>query len=365
MSKSLLFIPDISGFTQFVQSTEVEHSQHVIAELLEVLIDSNISGLELAEIEGDALFFYKEEDTLSQEKLLAQIEHTFSTFYSHLEELKKNRICQCMACATAPDLELKIVAHAGEIQFITVKGNRKPFGQHVIEAHRLLKNSVESDSYVLISHELADSVGLPTDYHSKIFRFEPSQNEYDGKTVYYSSAIIQTENLTLNPHQETFHKSFDSEPTFVFTKDLPVVAERVLEILSNYRYRHLWVPGMKSIEYNENEVTRVGTEHICFVDGSKLDFVTVSTDPRPGHLIYAEMTKSPPPVDEVVQVFYIAPLSESTCRLQSEVHLKAKSPLKKLALLLGVKGLLKKGIQKSLGNLEAFLIKDSLQKSKN
>ncbi len=41
MTNSLLFIPDISGFTQFVQNTEVDHSQHVISELLEVLITAN------------------------------------------------------------------------------------------------------------------------------------------------------------------------------------------------------------------------------------------------------------------------------------------------------------------------------------
>ncbi len=59
MPRSLLFIPDISGFTKFVQTTEVEHSQHVISELLEVLISANTQELKLAEIEGDALFFYR------------------------------------------------------------------------------------------------------------------------------------------------------------------------------------------------------------------------------------------------------------------------------------------------------------------
>ena len=58
MKKSLLFIPDISGFTNFVQTTEVEHSQHVIAELLEILIDANANEFQLAEVEGDALFFF-------------------------------------------------------------------------------------------------------------------------------------------------------------------------------------------------------------------------------------------------------------------------------------------------------------------
>jgi hypothetical protein len=59
MAKSLLFLPDISGFTEFVQTTEVAHSQHVISELLEVLIDANTQELQLAEVEGDALFFIK------------------------------------------------------------------------------------------------------------------------------------------------------------------------------------------------------------------------------------------------------------------------------------------------------------------
>jgi len=124
MAKSLLFLPDISGFTEFVQNTEVAHSQHVISELLEVLIQANTQDLQLAEIEGDALFFYKEE-VPSLEKLLAQVETMFTAFYSHLELLKKNRVCPCNACSMAPNLQLKIVAHSGELQFITVQNKRK------------------------------------------------------------------------------------------------------------------------------------------------------------------------------------------------------------------------------------------------
>ena len=38
---TLLFVPDISGFTRFVNETEISHSRHIIAELLETLIDAN------------------------------------------------------------------------------------------------------------------------------------------------------------------------------------------------------------------------------------------------------------------------------------------------------------------------------------
>jgi len=204
MPKSLLFIPDISGFTKFVQTTEVEHSQHVISELLEVLINANTQDLELAEIEGDALFFYKEGEITSQERLLAQIETMFTAFYGHLKLLEKNRICPCNACATAHNLQLKIVAHAGDLKFIHVQGNRKPFGPQVIEAHRLLKNSIDSDNYAMISKELASDLELPIYYHSKAYRFKEGKDAYDGKEIDYIYSLIDVEKLNLRLPRNRF-----------------------------------------------------------------------------------------------------------------------------------------------------------------
>jgi hypothetical protein len=50
-NKGLLFIPDISGFTQFVNQTDIEHSRLIIQELLEILINANQIGLEVSEVE--------------------------------------------------------------------------------------------------------------------------------------------------------------------------------------------------------------------------------------------------------------------------------------------------------------------------
>jgi len=54
---ALLFVPDISGFTRFVQATEISHSRHIIEELLEKIIEANDLGLEISEVEGDAILF--------------------------------------------------------------------------------------------------------------------------------------------------------------------------------------------------------------------------------------------------------------------------------------------------------------------
>lgn len=355
MSNSLLFIPDISGYTNFIQNTEIEHSEHVIAEILEVLIAANTQGLELAEIEGDALFFYKENNILSQEKLLAQIETMYTAFHSHLKMLEKNRICTCNACATAPNLRLKIIVHAGEMQFLKVQGSKKPFGNAVITAHRLLKNSVNDNNYIILSKELTQSLGLSKEYQSNLYSFQEGSDEYDGKKVDYLFALIDHQKLKLKLFEDPFNVQFDKAPNLFFEQTIEASSDEILEYITNYRHRHLWVKGVDSFDFNENEVTRLGTEHVCNINGRQLNFVTVTKAAAPNEIVYGELTKSPPPVDELYSFYIIEPLGTVKSRVKVEVFWKAKSPLKKLIMALFVKGSLKKATLDSFQNLKALV----------
>src|SRR5204863_7711851 len=110
-TRGLLFIPDISGFTRFVSETEIEHSRLIIQELLEVLINSNEMGLEVSEIEGDAILFYKYGEAPDMEQLYKQVEKMFCTFHKHLMAYEFRRYCQCPACTSAIQLSLKIITH--------------------------------------------------------------------------------------------------------------------------------------------------------------------------------------------------------------------------------------------------------------
>ncbi len=355
MTASLLFLPDISGFTEFVQNTEVEHSQHVISELLEVLIEANTEQLLLAEVEGDALFFYKENEIPSLEKLLAQVEHMFSAFYSHLKLLEENRICPCNACSTAPNLQLKIIAHSGQLQFINVQNNRKPFGSQVIEAHRLMKNSVNSDNYVLFSKDLTNHIHLSDSYRTKLFNFNEGNNTYDGKQLDYLFSIIDKKELKLKPFEQARKVHFNKPASLVFEKQFPISADQLLEYITNYSYRKFWVDGVDSFEYNQNEVTRIGSEHVCVINQKHLNFITVIKDVKPGQLVYGELTTSPQPVDELYQFFIISPLTSNSCSLTTEVYIKAKSPLKKILIYVLLKNIFKKNIEKSLKKLLVFI----------
>ena len=355
MAKSLLFIPDISGFTQFVQSTEVEHSTHVIAELLEVLIKANTIDLKLAEIEGDALFFYKENEIVFQEQLLAQVDKMFTAFYSHLKLLEKNRICPCNACATAPNLQLKIIAHCGELQFITVQNNRKPFGKQVIEVHRLLKNHINSDNYVLISEDLAKEISMPMDYQSRFFQFEQGKNTYDNQEIKYTYAIIETDKLQLSQFPNASKVQLKNPPNLVTEQQLPLTPEAVFEVITNYAYRHHWMEGVKKFIYDENEVTRLDTEHVCVIGGFHFNFAAVTKEVQSNQLVYGEMSTDLPICDKLYHFYILTPLDEQSTKLTVETYWQSKSILKKGAMFLMGRRMLEKMLRANLDKLRLFL----------
>ena len=164
----LIFIPDISGFSKFVNETDIIHSQHIIEELLELLIDANEIGLQISEIEGDAVLFYKVESSGSMKTILEQVKSMYYNFHSHLKKYEHDRICQCGACTTANRLKLKFVIAHGDVGFSKIKDHIKLFGREVIVAHRLLKNTVAEDEYVLITNDalnLLSSFLLQMQFH--------------------------------------------------------------------------------------------------------------------------------------------------------------------------------------------------------
>src|SRR5688572_27681693 len=146
-NRGLLFIPDISGFSRFVNEVEIEHSRFIIQQLLDVLINANDSGLEISEIEGDAILFYKFGDPADLESLYKQVEKMFRDFHQYLVAYDNRKICQCRACVSAVDLSLKVITHYGEFTPLHVQQFNKLIGKDVIVAHQLLKNDIPHHEY--------------------------------------------------------------------------------------------------------------------------------------------------------------------------------------------------------------------------
>jgi Protein of unknown function (DUF2652) len=65
----------------------------------------------------------------------------------------------CGACQTVSNLTLKFIAHFGYIKEIKLAQFVKATGTDIIVAHRLLKNDVGSDQYILMTDPCCDAVG--------------------------------------------------------------------------------------------------------------------------------------------------------------------------------------------------------------
>lgn len=145
--KGLVFIPDISGFTELVRSTDLATGKIITQELLSTLIRHNTLKMKIAEIEGDAVFFFKWKAIPGADQLYEQFETMKSAFDRKSRELQ-NRYGLDL------DLHLKAIAHYGEMTAFSIRGFHKLYGEVVVEAHRLLKNSIPGRSYLLITDEL-------------------------------------------------------------------------------------------------------------------------------------------------------------------------------------------------------------------
>lgn len=157
---TLLCIPDISGFTKFMGNTDFELSSKVIPSLLNNIVYSNEIYLKISEIEGDAVFFYRTGDLPPFEKLIGQCRFFYTEFYKQLNELRRKYADNGDAKKIPRILGLKIILHHGmEVASVPVGNHVKLMGEDVIVAHRLLKNNISSDEYILISKSLMELYG--------------------------------------------------------------------------------------------------------------------------------------------------------------------------------------------------------------
>lgn len=177
--KVLLLIADISGYTDFMLANEksLEHSHVVIGELIKTILDEVQLPLTLAKLEGDAVFLYAVKDASFAERaedLGARVLRFFHVFSNKVAELALSSFCRCGACTNIEKLKLKVVVHSGRCAFYQIANLTELSGVDVIVVHRLLKNSVGLNEYVLLSEAAQQDLQLPLTLLSK------GQETYDG-----------------------------------------------------------------------------------------------------------------------------------------------------------------------------------------
>jgi hypothetical protein len=157
----VLVLADISGFTEFVTATELEHGPPIIAELLEEVMRELSPPLEIQEVEGDAVFAVGPDRIVERPSALPDVlEEAFAAFKNRQRELQADDSCDCAACRNIGKLDLKIVAHHGRFLRQMVGDRRQATGVNVLLAHRLLKNGLPGRAYILFTEAALRWAGL-------------------------------------------------------------------------------------------------------------------------------------------------------------------------------------------------------------
>lgn len=347
-NKGLLFIPDISGFTRFVTRTEIEHSRLIVQELLECLINVNRLGLEISEIEGDAILFFRFGAPPSLEEVYRQVEVMFCTFHQNLSSYAVRKYCQCQACLSAADLTLKVITHYGEFTDYKIKNFYKLIGKDVIVAHQLLKNDVRNNEYWLVTQNLLAS-GNPKGltewmtWHDGLHATEEGTIRYHYAPLTPLRESVPPES-TERPDVEKFYRVASA------TRSYDTWIVRAFHATGDFIHRPKWRDGVYAVEQTGHLLPRIGMRCVCKMqNGYSVTFISRYLQCLPDYVEFCETDSN-----GNMTWYTLRSLEENRTQVTLEYYIARKFP-STLWFRLARKRATERSLERSMQNLGAVI----------
>ena len=349
-NRGLLFIPDISGFARFVTGTEIEHSQRIVQELLEVVIEANQIGLEVSEIEGDAVLFFKFGESPDLRQLCQQVERTFRDFHERLAIYEVSRLCHCRACAAACNLTLKFITHYGEFTSYSVKTFEKLIGKDVILAHQLLKNDVDPHEYWLVTTDLLrdhPQVGLPP-----WINWRPGVKRTESGDVEFQYALLSElrERETVEPRPSRNLELPRKTKMFSMSREYTAHIITLFHATGDYRYRSQWQEGVQRAEELSHHLPRVGMRSLLVINDREETVYVSSCSFRPDRIEFSETDES----RSRSLYFTLESIDAYRTRLTVDFYMRSGAP-RELWFRMTSKRKMEASLSRSLTNLDAVV----------
>jgi hypothetical protein len=258
-----LVIADISGYTSFVAKTELEHSQEILTELLELLITRFQPLMTISKLEGDAVFVYAPEEVfVCSETLIDFVESMYVAFRDKQLSMKRATTCICNACSNISSLDLKFFIHCGDYIRQRVADIKELVGSDVNLVHRLTKNHVTEATgwraYMMFTEPCVNHNGLNLiDPHIQMEAYE-------------SLGEIKTFNIDLHKRYKEICEARcivleEKEADFIFQMDFPTPPSVTWEWIHNPEKRNIWggVPDAWSVADRPQGRSGVGSSNHC------------------------------------------------------------------------------------------------------
>ena len=109
-----IVISDITGYTEFLSQSELEHAEDSLRSLLNLMLEHTRPPLIVSRLEGDAVISYALDGSFLQGQTLVEtLESTYVAYRQALQRMILNTTCTCNACRNIPNLDLKFFVHYG------------------------------------------------------------------------------------------------------------------------------------------------------------------------------------------------------------------------------------------------------------
>src|SRR5215208_4621631 len=164
-NKGYFILTDISGYTEFLTESELEHAHETLQSLFDAQLANIKFPLKISGFRGDAIFLYTPEACfVNPQTFLETLENLYIVFAGTLRQMQINTTCECRACKNMGKLDLKMCIHYGEFIIQRLGDREELLGADVIVPHRMLKNTVIEKTgvkaYALFSQAAANILHL-------------------------------------------------------------------------------------------------------------------------------------------------------------------------------------------------------------
>lgn len=309
-TNATILIPDISGFTEFMTSTELNHSSLAINMLIDAMIKAVGDGYEVSEIEGDAVLLVRKGAAPTPKEISDTCLQIFNAFHYQRKWMQQHMVCTCGACQAINNLTLKFVAHHGPVAEITVGRFVKHSGPEMIVAHRLLKNNISNNEYLLITERLFDQE--PASFEQDELEWASSSEEYAsiGKVDYRFALLGKARQKV--PELPPLQNDYPVDDTQYLEMSIPAGFRDVYMVVMNIPGRVEWMPRLLKVEQDIPAVF-IGSVHYCTFEDHQAIVSPLRMSMSDEVIFYAESCRIPELELSLVYEFVFNRSGEKSC----------------------------------------------------
>jgi hypothetical protein len=285
-----ILIPDISGFTTFMTTTELSHSSMAINMLIDAIVNAADKQYEVSEIEGDAVLLIRQDPAPTKKEILDNCLSIFHAFHFQRTWMQQHTLCPCKACIALDQLTLKFVVHHGPLAEIRVGKFVKHSGREMIVAHRLLKNSINDNEYLLVTNKMM--LQAKDDLVADMMEWNSSSEEITaiGKVDYQFALLHEARKKATLPPAPNFDYPADDTPYYEVT--IAANFKDVYMYIMNVPTRNSWVPGLREVAQDIPHAF-VGSIHRCSFDNLETVITPRRMNFSGDEIFYAETCEIP------------------------------------------------------------------------